>query len=201
MEDDNNKIIINQSINLNIVDSSISQGFFSFFLPKKTVVSICPYKDNIIILMSDYTLIFYEILNKSKKIEINNLEKFNPIEIKILYYQIPIFNKDYLFVLCEKNILLLNITSFLIEYEFSLKEKAISSELFVLNNIYFLLILFEYKIILYNINVNIKENCLLGFNVYQELSLSDEKIISMKAILNTNLIFYQTEKKLKFFFV
>ena len=199
MEDDNNKIIINQSINLNIVDSSISQGFFSFFLPKKTVVSICPYKDNIIILMNDYTLIFYEILNKSKKIEINNLEKFNPIEIKILYYQIPIFNKDYLFVLCEKNILLLNITSFLIEYEFSLKEKAISSELFVLNNIYFLLILFEYKIILYNINVNIKENCLLGFNVYQELSLSDEKIISMKAILNTNLIFYQTEKKLKFF--
>ena len=31
-------------------------------------------------------------LNKSKKIESKELEKYKPSEIKILYYQIPLFN-------------------------------------------------------------------------------------------------------------
>ena len=197
MEDDAN-IITKESINLNIEDNSLTQGFFSFFLSKKQVISLCPYKDMLIILMNDYTLILYEILNKSKKMEIKEIEKYKPIEIKILYYQTPLFNKDYLLTICEKNILLLNITSFIIEYNLTLKEKVFSSELFVLNNIYFLAILFEYKIILYSLNINQKENCLLSFEIYQEIPKSNEKIFNMKIFLNTNLLFYQTDKKIFF---
>ena len=199
MEDDSN-IIIKESINLNIEDNSLTQGFFSFFLSKKQVHSLCPYKDELIILMSDYTLILYEILNKSKKIETKELEKYKPIEIKILYYQIPLFNKDYLLAICEKNILLLNITTFIIEYNLTLKEKVISSEIFVFNNIYFLLVLFEYKIILYNLNnnTNTKEKCSLSFDIYQEFPKSNDKIINMAIFSNTNLISYQTDKKIIF---
>ena len=199
MEDDSN-IIIKESINLNIEDNSLTQGFFSFFLSKKQVLSLCPYKDELIILMSDYTLILYEILNKSKKIETKELEKYKPIEIKILYYQIPLFNKDYLLAICEKNILLLNITTFIIEYNLTLKEKVISSEIFVFNNIYFLLVLFEYKIILYNLNnnTNTKEKCSLSFDIYQEFPKSNDKIINMEIFSNTNLISYQTDKKIIF---
>ena len=193
MEDDAN-IITKESINLNIEDNSLTQGFFSFFLSKKQVISLCPYKDMLIILMNDYTLILYEILNKSKKMEIKEIEKYKPIEIKILYYQTPLFNKDYLLTICEKNILLLNITSFIIEYNLTLKEKVFSSELFVLNNIYFLAISFEFKIVLYSLKINQKENCLLSFEIYQEIPKSNEKIFNMKIFLNTNLLFYQTDK-------
>ena len=201
MEEDNihDNIITKESINLNIEDNSLSQGFFSFFLSKKQASSLCPYKDIIIILMNDSTLILYEILNKSKKIESKELEKYKPFEIKILYYQIPLFNKDYLLVICEKNILLLNITSFLIEYNLPLKEKSYTSELFVLNNMYFVSILFENKIILYNLNINNKERCPLSFNIYQEFPTVEDKIITMKYFLDTNLFFYQTEKDIYFY--
>ena len=199
MENDVN-IITKESININIEDNSLAQGFFSFFLSKKQVLSLCPYKDTLIILMNDSTLILYEILNKAKKIEIKELDKYKPIDIKILYYQIPFFNKDYLLCICEKNILLLNITSFIIEYDLALKEKVISNELFVLNNKYFLSILFQYKILLYhlNINKNSKEKTPLSFELYHEFQVSNDKIINMKIFYNTNLIYYQTEKKLFF---
>ena len=186
-----------ESINLNIEDSS-SQGFFSFFLSKKYVLSLCPYKDMLIILMSDYTLLLYEILNKSKKLETKEIEKYKPMEVKILYYQIPLFNKDYILIICEKNILLLNITSFIVEYNLNLKDKVYSSELFVLNNIYFLSILSEYKIYLYSLNINKREKCLISFDIYQEFSKLDDKIINMKIFLDINLFFYQTEKKIYF---
>ena len=52
--DDNTDLFHKESITLNIEDSSLSQGFFSFFLSKKQVLSLCSYKDMLIILMSDY---------------------------------------------------------------------------------------------------------------------------------------------------
>ena len=196
--DDNSDLFYKESITLNIEDSS-SQGFFSFFLSKKQVLSLCPYKDMLIILMSDYSLILYEILNKSKKLETKEIEKYKPMEIKILYYQIPLFNKDYILIICENNILLLNITSFIVEYNLNLKDKVYSSELFVLNNIYFLSILSEYKIYLYSLNINKKEKCLISFDIYQEFPKLNDKIINMKIFPDTNLFFYQTEKKIYFY--
>ena len=196
--DDNSDLFYKESITLNIEDSS-SQGFFSFFLSKKQVLCLCPYKDMLIILMSDYSLILYEILNKSKKLETKEIEKYKPMEIKILYYQIPLFNKDYILIICENNILLLNITSFIVEYNLNLKDKVYSSELFVLNNIYFLSILSEYKIYLYSLNINKKEKCLISFDIYQEFPKLNDKIINMKIFPDTNLFFYQTEKKIYFY--
>ena len=196
--DDNSDLFYKESITLNIEDSS-SQGFFSFFLSKKQVLSLCPYKDMLIILMSDYSIILYEILNKSKKLETKEIEKYKPMEIKILYYQIPLFNKDYILIICENNILLLNITSFIVEYNLNLKDKVYSSELFVLNNIYFLSILSEYKIYLYSLNINKKEKCLISFDIYQEFPKLNDKIINMKIFFDTNLFFYQTEKKIYFY--
>ena len=196
--DDNSDLFYKESITLNIEDSS-SQGFFSFFLSKKQVLSLCPYKDMLIILMSDYSIILYEILNKSKKLETKEIEKYKPMEIKILYYQIPLFNKDYILIICENNILLLNITSFIVEYNLNLKDKVYSSELFVLNNIYFLSILSEYKIYLYSLNINKKEKCLISFDIYQEFPKLSDKIINMKIFPDTNLFFYQTEKKIYFY--
>ena len=196
--DDNSDLFYKESITLNIEDSS-SQGFFSFFLSKKQVLSLCPYKDMLIILMSDYSIILYEILNKSKKLETKEIEKYKPMEIKILYYQIPLFNKDYILIICENNILLLNITSFIVEYNLNLKDKVYSSELFVLNNIYFLSILSEYKIYLYSLNSNKKEKCLISFDIYQEFPKLSDKIINMKIFPDTNLFFYQTEKKIYFY--
>ena len=196
--DDNTNLFYKESITLNIEDSS-SQGFFSFFLSKKQVLSLCPYKDMLIILMSDYSIILYEILNKSKKLETKEIEKYKPMEIKILYYQIPLFNKDYILIICENNILLLNITSFIVEYNLNLKDKVYSSELFVLNNIYFLSILSEYKIYLYSLNINKKEKCLISFDIYQEFPKLNDKIINMKIFFDTNLFFYQTEKKIYFY--
>ena len=150
--------------------------------------------------MNDFNLIFYDILNKSKKIEVKDLEKSKPFEHKILYYQIPIFNKDYLLYICEKNILLLNITSFIFEYNLNLNEKAVSSELFVLNNKYFLAILCEYKIVLYSLKSDskTKDKCNLSFDIYQEFPKSNDKIINMKIFFNTNLIAFQTEKAIIF---
>ena len=196
--DDDSDLFYKESITLNIEDSS-SQGFFSFFLSKKQVLSLCPYKDMLIILMSDYSIILYEILNKSKKLETKEIEKYKPMEIKILYYQIPLFNKDYILIICENNILLLNITSFIVEYNLNLKDKVYSSELFVLNNIYFLSILSEYKIYLYSLNINKKEKCLISFDIYQEFPKLNDKIINMKIFPDTNLFFYQTEKKIYFY--
>ena len=196
--DDNSDLFYKESITLNIEDSS-SQGFFSFFLSKKQVLSLCPYKDMLIILMSDYSIILYEILNKSKKLETKEIEKYKPMEIKILYYQIPLFNKDYILIICENNILLLNITSFIVEYNLNLKDKVYSSELFVLNNIYFLSILSEYTIYLYSLNINKKEKCLISFDIYQEFPKLNDKIINMKIFPDTNLFFYQTEKKIYFY--
>ena len=118
---DESTLFNNYSINLNIADSSVSQSFFSFFSSKNVAKSICPYKDYLMILMSDSTLINYDLSTKTKKLETKELEKYNPIEINILYYQIPIFNKDFLLVISENSILLLNITTFIIQYNASLK--------------------------------------------------------------------------------
>ena len=199
---DDTKLFSNYSIKLNIEDNSSSQGLFSFFSSKNTVLSICPYKLNLILLISDYTLINYDILKKAKIFDIKVLEKFNPLDIRILYYQIPVFDKDYILVLCENNILLLNITTFIIEYNLTLKDKATSMELFVLNNIYFLLIIFKYKIIIYTIEKNKNKNnkSPIYINAIQEIqSPNDEKIINEKIFLFQNLIGYQTETKIVFF--
>ena len=192
------KLFNNYSINLNIEDSSASQSFFSFFSSKKEILSICPYKDNIMILMNDYSLINYDIFTKTKKLEIKELDKYNPIEITILYYQIPIFDKDYLLVLCENSFLLLNITSFITENNIPLKDKPISMELFILNNTYFLSILTKYKIILYTVEKT-KNKQTLNFILYQEIkSDNGEKIISERLFLYKNLIGYQTDTKIIF---
>ena len=74
----------NYSINLNITDNSVSQSFFSFFSSKNIVISICPYKDYLMILMNDSSLINYALTTKTKKLETKELEKYNPIEITIL---------------------------------------------------------------------------------------------------------------------
>ena len=192
----------NYSINLNITDNSVSQSFFSFFSSKNVVISICPYKDNLMILMNDSSLINYDLTTKTKKLETKELEKYNPIEINILYYQIPIFNKDFLLVLCENAILLLNITSFIIEYNTPLKDRPISFELFILNNIYFLSVMFKYKIILYKIEKNNNKNSsnLLNFAIFDEIqSENGEKIINERLFTYKNLISYQTETKIIFY--
>ena len=197
----NSKLFDSYSINLNIEDTNASQSFFSFFSSKKEILSICPYQNNLLILMNDYSIINYDINTKSKKLEIKELEKYNPIEITILYYQIPIFEKDYLLVLCENNILLLNITSFIIENNTSLKDKPISMELFILNNTYFLSVMFKYKIILYIIDKNKNKNSKnpLNLKVFQEIQAeNDEKIISEKLFIYKNLIGYQTDTKIIF---
>ena len=155
---DETALFNNYSINLNIIDSSASQSFFSFFSSKNVVKSICPYKDYLMILMNDSTLINYDLTTKTKKLETKELDKYSPIELSILYYQIPIFNKDFLLVLCEESIFLLNITSFIIEYNTPLKDKPISFELFIHNNIYYLSVMFKYKIILYTIEKNNNKN-------------------------------------------
>ena len=198
---DDTKLFNNYSINLNLEDTSSSQGFFSFFSSKNTVLSICPYKDNLMILLSDYSLINYDLNKKTKKLETKELEKYNPIEMSILYYQIPLFDKDYLLVLGENSILLLNITTFIIEYNISLKEKAISMELFVLNNSYFITIMFKFKIIIYTIEKNNNKNTknTLNFIFFQEFqSYNGEKIISERLFLYKNLFAYQTDTKIIF---
>ena len=198
---DDSKLFYNYSTKLNIEDSNASQSFFSFFSSKNTVLSICSYKENTITLMSDYSLIIYDLITKTKKFEIKQLEKYNPIEMNILYYQMPYFDKDYLLVLCENNVLLLNFTSFIIEFSLTIKERPISMELFVLNNIYFLSVMFKYKIVLYNIekNNNKKIQSPLNFILYQEIqSPSDERIISDHMLVYQNLIGFQTETKIIF---
>ena len=142
--------------------------------------------------MNDSSLINYDLTTKAKKLETKELEKYNPIEINILYYQIPIFNKDFLLVLCENAILLLNITSFIIEYNTPLKDRPISFELFILNNIYFLSVMFKYKIILYKIEKNNNKNSanLLNFAIFDEIqSENGEKIINERLFTYKNLIY------------
>ena len=198
MENDS-ELFKNYSINLNIEDNSVSQSFFSFFSSKNTILSLCPYKDNLIILKSDYSLMNYDLATKTKKLEIKELEKYNPIEINILYYQIPFFDKDYLIVLCENNILLLNITTFIIEYNLTLKDKSISQELFVFNNIYYLAVLSRYKIVIYNIEYNKNNKNAFKFQIFDEIqSTNEEKIISERLFIHQNLIGYQTESKIIF---
>ena len=199
---DESTLFNNYSINLNITDSSVSQSFFSFFSSKNVVKSICPYKDYLMILMNDSTLFNYDLSTKTKKLETKELDKYNPIEISILYYQIPVFDKDFLLVLSENSILLLNITSFIIEYSIYLKDKPISFELFILNNIYFLSIIFKYKIILYTIEKNNNKNTknLINFAIFDEiLSENGEKIINEKLFIYENLISYQTDSKIIFY--
>ena len=200
--DDETKLFTNYSINLNIEDSSSSQGFFSFFSSKNVALSICPYKTNLIILMSDFSIINYDIANKTKIFDIKDAQKYNPLILKILYYQIPLFDKDYLLVLCENNILLLNITSFIIEYNLSLKDKAISIELLVFNNTYYLIVMFKYKIEIYKIEKERNKNSKipLRFDSWQIVqSINNDKIIEGTLFVYQNLIEYQTETKIVFF--
>ena len=153
------------------------------------------------ILLSDYSLMNYDLAKKTKKLETKELEKYNPIEISILYYQIPLFDKDYLLVLGENSILLLNITTFIIEYNITLKEKPISMELFVLNNTYFISIMFKFKIIIYTIVRNNNKNLknVLNFLVFREIQSNEgDKIISERLFLYKNLYAYQTSTKIIF---
>jgi hypothetical protein len=142
----------------------------------------------------------YDLITKTKIFEMKELDKYTPIEIVILYYQISIFNKDYLLVLCENNILLLNITSFIIEYNYTLKDKPISMELFVLNNVYFLSVMFKYKIILYTIEKSKnKNNDSLNFIINEEIkTVNDERITIDRLFIYHNLIGYQTDTKIIF---
>jgi len=199
---DETKLFTNYSINLNIDDSSSSQGFFSFFSSKNVALSICPYKTNLIILMSDFSIINYDIVNKTKIFDIKDAQKYNPLILKILYYQIPLFDKDYLLVLCENNILLLNITSFIIEYNLSIKDKAISIELLVLNNTYYLVVMYKYKIEIYKIEKERNKNSKIPLRIdsWQVVqSINNDKIIEGTLFVYQNLIEYQTETKIVFF--
>ena len=153
------------------------------------------------ILLSDYSLMNYDLAKKTKKLETKELEKYNPIEISILYYQIPLFDKDYLLVLGENSILLLNITTFIIEYNITLKEKPISMELFVLNNTYFISIMFKFKIFIYTIVRNNNKNLknVLNFLVFREIQSNEgDKIISERLFLYKNLYAYHTSTKIIF---
>jgi hypothetical protein len=149
--------------------------------------------------MADYSLINYDLITKTKKLKIKELEKYNPFEITILYYQIPLFEKDYLLVLCENNLILINITTFIIEYNLSLKDKPISMEIFALNNVYSCSIMFKYKISFYIIEKNNNKNSKnpLNFSLAQEIqSPNDEKIISERLFIYRNLFGFQIETKI-----
>ena len=197
--EEESELFKNYSININIDENSVSQSFFSFFSSKNTILSLCPYKDNLIILKSDYSLMNYDLVTKTKKLEIKELEKYTPIEINILYYQIPFLDKDYLLVLCQNNILILNITSFITEYNLTLKEKPISHELFVFNNTYYLAILTKYTITVYNIIFNKNSKNPIRFQIIEEIQSTNEgRIINERLFIYQNLIGYQTDTKIIF---
>ena len=192
------KLFPTENITLKIIDNTQNQGLFSFFSKKITVISICPYQTNFYILLSDYSLSYYMTDTESKKIELKDLDKYLPFDLQILYYRFDLFKKDYLLVLCEKNILVINPTNFIKEYIFNLTEKPNLMQINVIKDLYLLQLISDFQITILNIIPSKKNDNPFNFKKYYEF-FPKEKIISNDVIVYNNLCGYQTEKSFVFF--
>ena len=82
----------NFSRNLKLGENSLSTSFFGFFSSKNKILSLVSYKQSLIILMTDYTLINYDIGTDTKKLELKDLEKYKfkkKVDIKLNFDLVP----------------------------------------------------------------------------------------------------------------
>ena len=99
-----------------------------------------------------------------KKHEINDYKNLNPLEIQILYYNNLQLKKDFLLILCETKLIVMNLNKLTNEYEFSFQEKSKNFEIQFFNNFYFIIIILKKKILILNIIKDSKSKC--GFSLF-----------------------------------
>ena len=163
-------------------------------------MSACVYKNNFIFLLSDFSIIIYDTIEEKKKHEINDYKNLNPLEIQILYYNNLQLKKDFLLILCETKLIVMNLNKLTNEYEFSFQEKSKNFEIQFFNNFYFIIIILKKKILILNIIKDSKSKCGFSLFLYNEIyTNSNDLILSKEIFLFNNFIGIETEFNIEFY--
>ena len=179
---------------------SNNSGLFKFLSTQIYLISACVYKNNFIFLLSDFSIIIYDTIEEKKKHEINDYKNLNPLEIQILYYNNLQLKKDFLLILCETKLIVMNLNKLTNEYEFSFQEKSKNFEIQFFNNFYFIIIILKKKILILNIIKDSKSKCGFSLFLYNEIyTNSNDLILSKEIFLFNNFIGIETEFNIEFY--
>ena len=195
-----NSLIKHEKKIIKLEKFSNNSGLFKFLSSQIYLISACVYKNNFIFLLSDFSIIIYDLIEEKKKHEINDYKNLNPIEIQILYYNNLQLKKDFLLILCETKLIVMNLNKLTNEYEFSFQEKSKNFQIQFYNNFYFIIIILKKKILILNIIKDSKSKCGFSLFLYNEIyTNSNDLILSKEIFLFNNFISIETEFNIEFY--
>ena len=191
----NNSLILKSSTDLNLAQLNESKSMFSFLASKISITSVCLYKSQFILLLSDYTILIYDAVTESTKFEITDAKPYSPIQIDILYYQHSRIQKDHILLLSETKIAVLNFSDFQISYELALNYPSTHMKIHFSNDLYQIIITQKTKISIYNVVKSSQTKCEFVFYLYYKIDC-DEPIISRDLMVRGNLIGFESKNNI-----
>ena len=141
-----NNLLLTSQTELKLEKFSVNKSFFGFLSSEILPISITLYKTDFILLLNDSTIIVYDTKNNQKKYEINECSSYSPSQIEILFYNNNKVKKDYLLILCESKIVVLNSFKYTIEYEYELNEKSNFMKIHSVDDLYLIVVIHKEKI-------------------------------------------------------
>ena len=194
-----NNLLLTSQTELKLEKFSVNKSFFGFLSSEILPISITLYKTDFILLLNDSSIIVYDTKNNQKKYEINECSSYSPSQIEILFYNNNKVKKDYLLILCESKIVVLNSFKYTIEYEYELNEKSNFMKIHSVDDLYLIVVIHKEKISFHNIVKSTKYNCGFSFYLYYELYTEKRSyIFSRDILLFDNLVALETENNFEF---
>jgi len=194
-----NNLLLKSKTELKLDKFSVNKSFFGFLSSEILPISITLYKTDFFLLLSDSSIIIYDTKNNQKKYEINDCISYSPSQIEILFYNNNKIKKDYILILCETKLVVLNSFKYTIEYEYELNEKANFMKIHSVDDLYLIVVIHKEKISFHNIVKSTKYNCGFSFYLYYELYTEKRgNIFSRDILLYDNLVALETENNFEF---
>lgn len=193
-----NSILKKDNTIINLDQLNETKSMFSLFTSKNTIISMCIYKSDLIFLLTDFTIIIYDPVSHKQKYEITDSKRLSPSQITILYYNKSQVKKDYLLLLGENKLFVINFSNYKISYEQMIPANAINMKIHFVNDLYLIAVKYKNKISFYSIVQNSKS--LSGFSFYLYYIIeTDEAILTKDILLKKNFICFETKNKICFY--
>lgn len=193
-----NSILKKDNTIINLDQLNETKSMFSIFTTKNTITSICIYKSDLIFLFTDFTIIIYDPVSNKQKYEISDSKRLSPFQTTILYYNKSQVKKDYLLLLGESKLFVINFSNYKISYEQTIPNNAINMKIHFVNDLYLIGLKYKNKMLFYSIVQNSKSFSGFSFYLYYVIE-TDEAILTKDVLMKKNFICFETKNKICFY--
>lgn len=193
-----NKTITNLDID-SIKESSSSLLTFFGKKSKKELASFVLYKSDLVVCLSDSTIIIYDIIRESQILEINEISKRNKImlQMEIILNLNEKFPYDYIGCLCEKNLYLINFENYEVKLEIELSHSTNRFFINYTDGNYKVLTLSKYNLDIYELNYSVNEDKLISTKIFD--IKCQEIITNSNIFFKDNILFFESKTKLNIY--